>query len=127
MKFIRKLFERKKTLAAYKKGIAFYNGKDFIKAIEQFEFMLAEKLLYSIPEMADIIVRLPEIISNSSRFWEDTIDDSNNSNPMAGLRSGLIAGSCIVGGVIAVVQGANPLLWIGLFATGIGLSLFGKS
>ena len=47
MKFIRKLFERKKTLAAYKKGIAFYNGKDFIKAIEQFEFMLAEKLLYS--------------------------------------------------------------------------------
>ena len=88
---------------------------------------LAEKLLYSIPEMADIIVRLPEIISNSSRFWEDTIDDSNNTNPMAGLRSGLIAGSCIVGGVIAVVQGANPLLWIGLFATGIGLSLFGKS
>lgn len=47
MNFITKLFDRKKALEAYKKGISFYNEKEFIKAIGQFESMLAEKPLSS--------------------------------------------------------------------------------
>ncbi|KAA3610372.1 MAG: AarF/ABC1/UbiB kinase family protein [Calditrichaeota bacterium] len=89
--------------------------------------LLGEHVLQAVPEMVDLVMRLPEIIHNTTRFWESTIDDTNNSNPMAGIRSGLIAGSCIVGGVIALVQGSDPYLWIMLFAFGIGLSIFGKS
>lgn len=47
MKFFTKLFERKKTLKAYKNGISFYNQKEFIKAIDRFESMLAGKSLSS--------------------------------------------------------------------------------
>ncbi len=93
-----------------------YNPKD-----------LAKHVLQAVPEMVDLVMRLPEIIHNTTRFWESTIDDSTPSNPMAGLRSGLIAGSCIVGGVIALVQGSDPYLWTILFVFGISLSLFGKS
>jgi ubiquinone biosynthesis protein len=89
--------------------------------------LLTEHVLQAVPEMVDLVMRLPEIIHNTTRFWESTIDDNTQSNPMAGLRSGLIAGSCIVGGVIALVQGADPYLWVLLFSFGIGLSLFGKS
>jgi len=89
--------------------------------------LLGQHVLQAVPEMVDLIMRLPEIIHNTTRFWESTIDDNNNSNPMAGLRSGLIAGSCIVGGVIALVQGSDPYLWILLFSFGIGITLFGKS
>jgi ubiquinone biosynthesis protein len=89
--------------------------------------LLGQHVLQAVPEMVDLVMRLPEIIHNTTRFWESTIDDTNNSNPMAGLRSGLIAGSCIVGGVIALVQGSDPYLWIVLFGFGIGISIFGKS
>ncbi|KAA3660643.1 MAG: AarF/ABC1/UbiB kinase family protein, partial [Calditrichaeota bacterium] len=89
--------------------------------------VMIEQLLRSGPEFLDLIMRLPDIVQNTSRFWEDTIDDSPPQNPMAGMRSGLIAGSCIVGGVIAFVQGSDPYLWISLFALGGSLSLFGKS
>jgi tetratricopeptide (TPR) repeat protein len=43
MNFINRLFERKKTLKKYQKGIAFYNKKKFVRAIEQFESMLTQK------------------------------------------------------------------------------------
>ena len=89
--------------------------------------VLFDQLIKNIPEMVDLVIRVPDIIHNTSRFWEDTIDDKQPVNPLAGVRSGLIAGSCIVGGVIALVQGANPYLWIALFGCGFFLSLFGKS
>lgn len=87
---------------------------------------LFSQLMQGMPELVDVAVHLPELIADSSRFWDRTVNTPPGDNPLAGLRSGLIAGSCIVGGVIALVQGANPLLWIGLFAAGIGLALFGK-
>jgi len=43
MNFINRLFQRKETHQAYKKGMAFYNQIKFLKAIECFEPMLAEK------------------------------------------------------------------------------------
>ncbi|MCA9731087.1 AarF/ABC1/UbiB kinase family protein [candidate division KSB1 bacterium] len=89
--------------------------------------LMIEQLLRSVPEFIDLAMRVPEIVQNTSRFWEDTIDDSPPQNPLAGMRSGLLAGSCIVGGVIAFVQGSDPYLWIILFTLGGALFLFGKS
>lgn len=89
--------------------------------------VLWHQFMKGIPELVDLAVRLPEIITSSSRFWEETIIEENHSeNPLAGLRSALIAGACIVGGVIALVQGAPHLVWIALFGIGLLLSLFGK-
>ena len=40
---------------------------------------------------------------------------------MAGLRSAILAAACIVGGVIAVIQGGAPALWMTLFGLAIVL------
>lgn len=78
------------------------------------------------PEMVDTLVRLPKILSDVLRFAEETVNDRTPSNPLAGLRSGIIAGACIVGGVISFVQGGPAGLWATLFGLGILFSLFGK-
>lgn len=79
-----------------------------------------------IPAAMDVLVRLPEIISDSTRFWDDTLQDKPKENPLAGLRSGLIASAFVIGAVIAYVQGASPVIWAVLFVTGALLALFGK-
>jgi len=43
MNFLKKLFTGDRALASYKKGIRFYNNKDFVKAIEQFEIVLSKR------------------------------------------------------------------------------------
>jgi ubiquinone biosynthesis protein len=78
------------------------------------------------PELVDTLVRLPKILSDVLRFAEETVNDRTPSNPLAGLRSGIIAGACIVGGVISVVQGGPTGLWVTLFGLGILFSMFGK-
>lgn len=78
------------------------------------------------PEIMDTLVRLPKIVSDLTRFAEEQVNDRTPSNPLAGLRSSIIAGSCIVGGVLALVQGAPVVLTLTLFGIGLLFSLFGK-
>ena len=59
--------------------------------------------MQGMPELIDVAVHLPELIADSSRFWDRTVNTTPSENPLAGLRSSLIAGACIVGGVIALV------------------------
>ncbi|RMG21125.1 MAG: AarF/ABC1/UbiB kinase family protein, partial [Methanobacteriota archaeon] len=87
---------------------------------------LSRQLLRGLPELLDLAVSLPEIITTSSRFWQDTINEKPQPNPFEGLRSALIAGACILGGVVTIVQGGPEFLWIVLFIMGGGLWLFGK-
>lgn len=87
---------------------------------------LLNQFMQGMPELVEVAAHLPELIADSSRFWDRTVNPGPAENPLAGLRSSLIAGSCIVGGVIALVQGAHPALWILLFALGIILAIFGK-
>jgi ubiquinone biosynthesis protein len=49
-----------------------------------------------------------------------------DADPMAGLRGSVLAGSCILGGVIAVVQGGPLWLSLPLFVIGGLLALFAK-
>lgn len=90
-----------------------------------------ERLLYQfmhgVPELVDVAVRLPEFISASARYLQQVFNAPPRENAMLGIRNGLMAGSCIIGGVIAFVDGAHPLLWIGLFVSSIIFFFAGKS
>lgn len=86
---------------------------------------LTRELLRNAPELIDLAVRLPQLLSSGYRFLEETVNDPR-PDPLVGLRSSVIAAACIVGGVLAVVQGAPLLLWGGLFVLALLVSLFGK-
>ncbi|MGH7452931.1 MAG: ABC1 kinase family protein, partial [bacterium] len=62
---------------------------------------LFKQFMRGMPEIVDIVVRLPEFISASSRYLQQVFNTPVQENPLAGLRSGLMAGACIIGGVIA--------------------------
>jgi len=87
---------------------------------------LWKELVRSMPELLDVAIQLPKLITDGSRAIDEFLSESQRENPLAGLKSSLIAGACIVGGVIALVQGGPPLLWIGLFASSLLFFLFGK-
>ena len=86
---------------------------------------ISRELMRSAPEMVDLAVRLPQLLSESFRYAEETLHDHTRRHPLEGLRSGIVAGSCIIGGVLAVVGGGSVLLWLGLFAAGLLLFLLG--
>jgi ubiquinone biosynthesis protein len=87
---------------------------------------LFKQLMRGVPELVDIMIRLPEFISASTRYLQQVFNSPAPENPLAGLRSALMAGACIIGGVIAFVYGAPPFLWIGLFASSLVFFFFGK-
>lgn len=87
---------------------------------------LLNQAMRGLPELVEVMVRLPGLVADSSRMWDQTLNEKPQENPLAGLRSSLIAGACIVGGVLAYVQGAHPAMWISLFAASLLLFLFGK-
>lgn len=87
---------------------------------------LGSEVLSSAPELVDVALKLPQLLTSGVSHLEETINEQPPSDPLEGLRSGILAGSCIVGGVIAVVQGGPLWLSIPLFLLGGGLSLFGR-
>ncbi len=87
---------------------------------------LARKLMAQAPEMLDLIVQAPQLLSSGVKFAEDALGERRPQNPLAGLRSSILAGSCIVGGVLALVQGGPVPVWAALFVLGLLLALFGK-
>ena len=95
--------------------------------LEQFNpANLGRELLRSGPEMLDLLVRMPQLISTGSKALEDFLKRPAGPSPLAGLRSSIVSGSCIVGGTIAAVQGSPPEIWATLFGAGLLLYIFGK-
>ncbi|RMI09715.1 MAG: AarF/ABC1/UbiB kinase family protein [Calditrichaeota bacterium] len=87
---------------------------------------LVEQLMQGVPELIDVVVHLPRLITDGARALDQFLNQGPQENPLVGLRSSLMAGACIVAGVIAVVQGGHPLLWIGLFVSSVIFFFFGK-
>jgi len=87
---------------------------------------LFKQLMRGVPELVDILVRGPEFVSSSTRYLQQLFNSPAPENPLAGLRSALMAGACIIGGVIAFVYGAPPFLWIGLLVSSVVFFFFGK-
>ncbi|HEX8692816.1 MAG TPA: AarF/UbiB family protein [Longimicrobium sp.] len=88
--------------------------------------LLLRQVLRGSPELVDMAVRLPQLLSAGFRFADETLNNRSPQNPLAGVRGSILAAACIVGGVLAVIQGASPLLWGGLFLVAVLLSLFGR-
>jgi len=88
--------------------------------------LLLQRLKSDTPEMLDLLVQSPQLLASGFRFLEEALNDRTPQNPLAGLRSSIIAGSCIVGGVLALIQGGPVLVWIALFTIGFLLAVFGK-
>lgn len=87
---------------------------------------LVKQVMSGVPELVDVLVALPKLVSDGSRSLDHFLNDSPPANPLAGLKSALLAGACLVGGVIAFVQGADPVMWIIMFVLSALFFLFGK-
>ncbi|HYH81263.1 MAG TPA: AarF/UbiB family protein [Longimicrobium sp.] len=86
---------------------------------------LARQLLRGSPEMVDLAIRLPQLLSAGFKFADEHLN-SPPQNPLSGIKGSILAAACIIGGVLAAIQQASPLLWGGMFVLAIVLSLFGK-
>jgi ubiquinone biosynthesis protein len=88
--------------------------------------LLSRQLLRSAPEMIDLAVRLPQLLAESFRYAEEAVSRPPMRNPLAGVRSSILAASCVVGGVIAAVSGGAVPLAAGLFVLAVLLAVWGK-
>lgn len=86
---------------------------------------LLSDTLRNSPEVIDLVTQLPDLLSDGLRYLEESSIRQGSRGTGTGLRSGIVAGACIVGGVLALVEGGPVLLWIGLFLMGFFLYKFG--
>lgn len=87
---------------------------------------MTRRLMSTAPEMLDLLIQSPLLISSGFKFLEESLNDRSPRNPLAGLRSSILAGACIVSGVLALIQGGPILVWVALFLIGALLAVFGK-
>jgi len=87
---------------------------------------LGSEFLSSAPELVDVAMKLPQLLTSGVSHLGESLNEQPPSDPVEGLRSGILAGACIVGGVISVVQGGSLWLTVPLFGLGGLLALFGK-
>ena len=94
---------------------------------ERFDpWTLGSELMGSAPELIDVTMKLPRLLTSGAAYLEEAMADTSSPEPMAGLRSGILAGACIIGGVLSAVQGGALWLTGILFGLGGLLALFGK-
>ena len=84
---------------------------------------LVREFLRGTPELADLTVQLPQLVSAGVRFADEKLSQRTPRDPMAGVRGSVLAGACIIGGVLAVVTAGPPLLWGALFALALYLTV----
>jgi ubiquinone biosynthesis protein len=87
---------------------------------------IGSELFGSAPELVDVAMKLPELLTTGVSHLEESLNEQPPQDPMEGLRSGILAGAFIVGGVVSVVGGGSLWLSIPLFGLGGLLALFGK-
>jgi len=85
---------------------------------------LGEEVISSAPELIDVALQLPQLLSSGTSYLEASLTDQAPTESAPSLHNSIVAGACIVGGVIAVVQGGP--LWLSLPLLGVGavLALF---
>jgi ubiquinone biosynthesis protein len=88
--------------------------------------LLLRQVLRGSPELVDAAVRLPQLISAGFRFADEHLNNRSPANPLQGIKGAILAAACIVGGVLAAIQHASPLLWGGMFILAVVLSVFGR-
>jgi ubiquinone biosynthesis protein len=87
---------------------------------------IAREVLRQTPELIELAVRLPQLLTDGGRYLEHTFHQRPPENMAAGLRSSVLAGACLIGGVIALTAGSPQALWIGLFTVAAVLAVAGR-
>ena len=87
---------------------------------------LGSEMISNAPELVDVALQIPQLLTSGVAHLEESLTDQPPSDPLSGLRSSVIAGACILGGVIAVVQGGPLWLSIPLFVIGGGLAVWAR-
>jgi ubiquinone biosynthesis protein len=87
---------------------------------------LLRQILRGSPELVDVAVRLPQLLSAGFNFADAALNNRRPANPLAGIKGAVLAAACIVGGVLAAIQHASPFLWAGMFVLAVILAVFGK-
>jgi len=87
---------------------------------------LGSEMLNNAPELVDVALKLPQLLTSGVAHLEESLTDQPPSDPLKGVRSSVIAGSCIIGGVVAAVQGGPLWLSIPLFVIGGGLAVWAR-
>jgi ubiquinone biosynthesis protein len=85
---------------------------------------LGKELLGSAPELIDVARQLPQLLSSGTVHLEEALTEQTTSESFDGIRNSILAGACLVGGVISVVQGGPLWLSLPLFGAGALLALF---
>jgi ubiquinone biosynthesis protein len=87
---------------------------------------LTRELLREAPELIELAIGLPQLLVDGTRFLEETFDRKPPRDPTTGLRSAVLAGSCLLGGVMGLTAGLSPVLWGALFLLAALLAAWGK-
>jgi len=80
---------------------------------------LTRELWRNGPELLDLVSRLPELLAQSARLPDRPA--SASVNPLAGMRSALMAAACVLGGVLTLAHTETWLAGSGLVLTGLWL------
>ena len=87
---------------------------------------VARELYRDLPEMLDIMMRLPPLLTSGMNFMEESLNDRPRRRRPVDLHNSIIAATCILGGVLAILQGGPLILWLLLLTVGFSLAAFGK-
>ncbi len=74
------------------------------------------------PELVDLIVKSPTLLSEGIRFLESRIRQPADS-PLAGLRTAMLSGASLVAATLAATTGGPWSLWAPLFVLAAGFAL----
>ena len=87
---------------------------------------ITKELMRGAPELVDMLVQLPKLSADGLKFLEETLNDRSPSNPLEGIKGAIIAGACLLAGVLALSQGVHWGVYSSLFGLSAFFALFGK-
>jgi ubiquinone biosynthesis protein len=87
---------------------------------------ITRELLREAPEILDVAVQLPRLVVAGARFLEESFDRHPARDPATGLRSAVLAGACLIAGVLALTSSAPTVLWAVLFGLAAVLAVRGR-
>jgi len=85
---------------------------------------LLRHTLRTTPEFIDFVMHLPDLLSEELRVLQEPTPPPRK--PVAGLGGSILAGACLMSGVLALLAGGSPLLWAALFFLAVWLYFFGR-
>jgi ubiquinone biosynthesis protein len=85
---------------------------------------LLRHTLRTTPEVIDFVTHLPEWLSEELRALQEPTPLP--LKPVAGLGGSIMAGACLLSGVLVLLAGGPAVLWTVLFFLAVWLYCFGK-